>query len=163
MATKKVNEGKVFENQIRLSILKIDDVYYCRIPDPPQSFVQAETTKFSNKNPFDFLAYKFPYLLALENKSTIGTSFSFTMDDKKKDTLIHAHQIKGLWNAYTDGVCAGLLLNFRDKNRTYFIHIYDFVKFVADTTKKSINESDVMHFIDVFFSSLILHFDIFFS
>lgn len=139
-----VNEGKLFENQIRNSILKLDGVYYCRIPDPPQSFVQASTTKFSNKNPFDALVYNYPYLLALEEKTTNKTSLSFTMDEKKNNTMIHAHQIKGLWNAYLDGVCAGLLINFRDVNRTYFIHILDFVNFMAKTSKKSINEKDVI-------------------
>ena len=66
------------------------------------------------------------------------------MDEKKNNTMIHAHQIKGLWNAYLDGVCAGLLINFRDVNRTYFIHILDFVNFIAKTSKKSINEKDVI-------------------
>lgn len=140
------NSGKHFEAQVRTSILKIENIYYLRLSDPPQAFSQSSLTKFSNNNPFDFIMYKYPLLYAIENKTTIGTSFSFSLDKNDKNTLIHAHQIIGLWDAYQSGLFTGFLFNFRDKENTYFIHIYDFMQYVKFTTKKSINESDIIKY-----------------
>lgn len=139
-----VSVGKAFESQVRASVLKLDNIYYLRLPDPPQAFNQSSLTKFSNDNPFDFIMYQYPLLYAIENKSTSGTSFSFSFDKDSKNGLIHCHQIIGLWDAYKKGLIAGFLFNFRDKEKTYFLHIWDFMQFAKVTTKKSINENDVI-------------------
>lgn len=142
------NLGKEFENQIRDSITKIPWLYYLRLPDPPQAFNQngGSGLRFSNKNPYDFLMYKYPFLYTIENKSKATNSLSFTLDDKLKNKDIKAHQIKGLYKSFTNGAISGFLINFREDEETYFIHIVDFLKFVADTTKKSINKSDIKEY-----------------
>ena len=129
-----INEGKDFENQIKLSIEK-DGYFYHRLKDAAQSFnpSQLSNLRFSSKNPYDCFLYAYPTLFALELKSTKSTSFSFwraDFEDKSKSQtfLIHKHQIEGLLNASKyEGVIAGLILNFRNVNHTYFWRIDDFL------------------------------------
>lgn len=141
-----MNLGKDFENQVRESVLLIPNVYYLRLNDPPQSFTQHSDTKFSKQNPYDCLIYQYPILIAIESKTTDKTSLSFTFSTDVKKTIIHAHQITGLWDAFTRGLSSGFLFNFREKEETYFLHIYDFMQFAKDTTKKSINYDDIKEY-----------------
>lgn len=137
------NAGKEFENQIRDSI-KQRDIYYLRLEDPPQSFSQDSTLlRFSNKNPYDFIMFQFPFMFAIENKSKSIDSFSFSMNKKEKGKDIKPHQIVGLYNAYMQNVFSGFLFNFREREETYFVHIHDFLEFVKNTNKKSINIKDI--------------------
>jgi recombination protein U len=87
--------------------------------------------------------YKNPYLYSIENKSKATDSLSWTLDVKTKGKDIKAQQLLSLWENYNKGLIAGLLINFRDVNETYFLHIKDFMNFAASTTKRSINRSDV--------------------
>jgi penicillin-binding protein-related factor A (putative recombinase) len=138
------NVGKDFENQIRESILKLDDVYYYRLKDPAQSFnTKDNNLRFSSNNPYDFIMYTYPYFFAIENKSSSTDSLSWTMDKAVKGKNIKKHQIEGLFEAYKKGAIAGFLFNFRKDNVTYFMHIMDFMTFIVGSTKKSINLKDV--------------------
>lgn len=134
--------GKSFENEIKDSIPK--GVFYYRLKDPAQSFGQdSSKTRFSLTNPFDFFMYKNPYLYSIENKSKATSSLSFTLDKTIKGKDIKAQQLISLFENYNDGLVAGLFINFRDVNETYFLHIRDFMEFAKDTDKKSINRDDV--------------------
>lgn len=139
------NIGKDFENQIRECIITLDNVYYLRIPDPPQSFKQNSDNglRFSNNNPYDFIIYSYPYFFTIENKSTSENRISWSMDKKNKNVSIKTHQIHGLFESYKKGAISGFIFNFRKDNITYFMHILDFMKFIANSTKKSINIGDV--------------------
>lgn len=143
-----MNDGKDFENQIKESIVKLKDVYYLRLEDPPQSFNITSSAdnglRFSNKNPYDFIMYHNLYMYAIECKSTKQKSISFARDKKEKSKSIKVHQIKGLSEAYTKGVIAGFFLNFRELKETYFLHIKDFLNFYLNTTKLSIDKNDVV-------------------
>jgi penicillin-binding protein-related factor A (putative recombinase) len=147
-----INEGKDFENQIKLSIEKAG-YFYHRLKDAAQSFnpSQLSNLRFSSKNPYDCFLYAYPTLFALELKSTKQTSFSFWRQDfedktKSQTFLIHKHQIEGLKDASKyDGVIAGLILNFRSVNHTYFWRIDDFLKCTNALDKKSFNEADVIN------------------
>ncbi len=143
-----VNSGKDFENQIRDSVKKCQGIYYLRIEDPPQSFNPQENSviRFSNKNPYDFWMYRLPYLYTIECKSKNDGRLSFSLDKKNKNVDIKAHQIDGLMESFKFGAISGFFLNFRNKETTYFLHILDFLKFVKDTLKKSINEEDVKQY-----------------
>ena len=58
---------------------------------------------------------------------------------------IKKNQILGLqnWSQNHDIVC-GFIFNFRHKdNRTFFVHINDFLKYTSTLSKKSINIQDV--------------------
>ena len=145
------NIGKNFESIIKSnapSYLKIT-----RIPDPPQSFIQREDTKFSKKNPYDYEAFdsahRIQYSLELKTVAQKYLTYHTCKDDeeKKKSANIQWHQIEGLTKASGyDNCIAGFLLNFRLDNGEqllYFLNIKDFNKFRESTKKKSLNIMDV--------------------
>ena len=140
-----MNEGKKFEQQFKKSLLK-DNFYVVRIPDPPQSFNMSDKQlRFSNKNPFDLIAFKNKTLYCLELKSNNSTSFSIQTNKDEKGKAIKLHQIEGLKEASEyEGVIAGFVINFRKVNRTYFLDINNFLEFINNTSKKSINEDDII-------------------
>jgi len=142
------NVGKIFEEDFRKSIP--DDVFYYRIPDPPQSFGGGQDNlRFSRKNPCDSFLFSptSRTFYALELKSVDGTKpVTFEVDEKTKKT-IHYHQIKALqeFNTY-DGIVAGLVINFRNTEHTYFIEICDFTDMINEIGKKSFNEKDLLKY-----------------
>lgn len=138
-----MNAGKQFETDWRKSIP--DDVYCLRLNDPAQAFGDSSATRFAPHNPCDFIMYKYPYYFALELKSTKGTSLTFWREDFGKGTfMIKKWQMHGLLEASRfKGVVAGLLINFRNVNRTYFCEINSFDEYAKGLDKKSINEDDV--------------------
>lgn len=137
------NAGKIFENEIRDSIP--DGMMYYRIKDPAQGFGGSNTTRFSLHNQCDALLYKRPNLIALELKSTQGTSIPFSFEDNSKS--IKKCQIYGLCDfSLYDGISAGFLMNFRKTENTYYLDIDNFLRFMIDTDKKSINEKDVIEY-----------------
>ena len=80
----------------------------------------------------------------MELKSTQSKSFSIQSIQIEKGKDIKYHQIQNLLKASAyDGVIAGFVLDFRESN-TYWINIKDFCEFNDNTTKKSINEQDVI-------------------
>lgn len=138
-----MNQGKEFEQQIKDSIVKAG-FYYLKIPDPPQSFGRdSMLLRFSNKSPFDYIVYKFPHMYALECKSKSTNSISIAQGALDKGKDIRYHQILELRKAYFSGAIAGFLFNFRKEEKTYFIHIFDFLQYMKNTKKKSININDV--------------------
>lgn len=69
----------------------------------------------------------------------------FSNDNIKRKYQIKKNQILGLqnWSKNHDIVC-GFILNFRHKgNRTFFVHINNFLKYTSTLSKKSINIQDV--------------------
>lgn len=137
-----INTGKIFEKDIKNSIPK--DVFYYRIKDPAQAFGENSTTRFSLKNDFDAFLYKYPTLVAVELKSNGGTSISFSLSENKVN--IKANQIKCLSDCLKFNIRAGLILNFRKSEKTYWIDISDFLLFANNTSKKSINEKDLKEY-----------------
>lgn len=146
-----INSGKKFEQQFKLSVPD-----YCllqRLNDPPQSFTQSKTTKFSVKNPCDFFLFDSVshILYCLELKTTKYKSMTFEdiTSDKEQNKMIHKHQIMSLleFSKY-ENVTAGLLLNFRDEDkkieRTYFQNISDFYSMSKIINKSSFNEIDLI-------------------
>lgn len=137
-----MNVGKSFEQDFFARLP--ESVYKLRLPDPAASFSSPSSLRFSNKNPYDFLLYRHPYLFALELKSRIGAISFYTEDSPTRTVDIKKWQITGLLDASSHpGVIAGFVLNFRDKANTYYLPIASFLSFAGSTTKKSINESDV--------------------
>ncbi len=143
------NSGKVFEEAVKKSIEGKDKIYYYRLRDPASSFNQGANTglRFSISNDYDCLMYKFPNFFPLELKSSTATSFSFQCDKKEKSKNIKLTQIEGLTKASkVHGVLSGFLFNFSKKEKTYWMDIREFNKFVDSTDKKSINENDMIEF-----------------
>lgn len=152
-----MNEGKIFEHQFKKSLEK-QDFYVIRLVDAPSSFGKdSKMVRFSAKNPYDFIAYHFPYLYCLELKSTKGKSLSFQTAEEyeigaNKTASIKYHQVKGLLEACRSKANIGdkpfraifplFIFNFREVNETYAISISAFVKYMEENlTKKSINIS----------------------
>jgi len=151
-----MNDGKQFETDWKDSY-KGTSYFYMRLRDSAK-WTQGKNTSFTPSNPCDAIQFTQPYIWLLELKSTKGTGVSFypnTPWEKPKGTtsnvMIKANQVKELMEAVQKpGVIAGLILNFRPRelksgttsNKTYFIHITDFVKFAIATGKASINQND---------------------
>lgn len=138
------NEGKKFEDDIKKSIP--DDVFCYRIKDPAQSFGGGgQFTRFSLKNECDFFFYKKPFLIAAELKSNQGTSISFARTKGEKGDIKY-DQIQFLSSAQRFGIICGFILNFRKTDVTYWIDIWNFDKFLSESSKKSINEIDLINY-----------------
>ena len=139
-----LNSGKDFEAQWKASVP--EDVLIQRMSDPAQSFFGGSTARFSPNNPYDFFMYREPNLFCLELKSKKSSSFTFWREDFDGAQFdIKKHQILGLLEASQyDGVIAGLIMNFRNVNRTYFISIENFIRLTSSIEKKSVNEKDIV-------------------
>lgn len=145
------NPGKKFEDVFKKSINK-EKHLLLRIPDPPQSFIKSEYSKFSNENPCDFVLFdtETKLMCLLELKTTKYKSMNFQINkEDKQQKMIKYHQINSLTKfSNYDGVVAGFVFNFRDEDkkleRTYFQRVVDFNKMINNLDKKSFNEMDLL-------------------
>ena len=139
-----MNIGKVFEQNFKKSVPA--DFYYLRLKDPAVGWTGG-TSKYSPSNPFDCLIYTGVNLYCIELK-TCARSITFWREDfehdgKKHTFEIKKHQIHGLSDAAKHaGVYAGLVINFRDVDETWYMPIASFVKYTDGLNKKSINHED---------------------
>ena len=138
-----MNEGKIFESNFRKSVPS--DIFYLRLKDSATSFGQdSVATRFTLRNPYDILMFNGINLFCFELKSTSGTSFSIQFDKKDTSKMIKRHQIDGLTDARKyNKVTAVFVFDFRN-SKTWFMSIDKFNSFLSRTTKKSINEKDVI-------------------
>lgn len=150
------NPGKDFEDQFKKSLddyKKEVEGYTHRLPDSPMSFNKQlqQMTRFTIKNPFDYLGFFYPNFFGFELKSTQGTSLSIAQNNSKEEEkkMIKYHQIEGLREVQrAKGGYGGFVFNFRsgehrDEDATYYMNIEDFDKWLKSTNKSSINEKDV--------------------
>lgn len=147
------NVGKIFEDAIRSSIP--DYCLLIRIPDPPQSFVRASTTRFSRPNPCDYICFDSNsgtlYCFELKTTSAKSIGFENIHSNEKEDRMIHKHQTVSLLEfSKFQKVTSGFLFNFRhfegEPNyieTTWFMEVNDFQKMCDSISKKSFNEIDV--------------------
>lgn len=143
------NVGKQFEADFKASIPS--EVYHLKIPDAAGSFPYAQDSdtqendstqamlRFSLKSPYDFILCKNGHMYALETKSSGTSSFSF----EGKSCNIKMWQVENLIKAKESGATAGLVLNFRKYDETYFVDASDFYKAAHSTHKKSLNISEI--------------------
>ena len=146
------NVGKIFEIDWRSSIPS-----YCfvqRLYDPPQAFIQRSDTRFSHKNICDYIFFdtrnQLLYLCELKTTKYRKIAFEDITVENPVNKMIHKHQILGLYeNAKYEYVVPCFILNFRTEEtniqRTYFIHINDFVKMIKTLNKKSFDEIDLIN------------------
>lgn len=108
------NRGKQFESVIRQSFEKVPNVSIDRLHD--------QTTKYkgTSANICDFIVYKEPYEYYFECKSVHGNRLPFSN--------ITETQWNGLVNKATiEGVFAGVICWWIDKDKTVFIPIQELV------------------------------------
>lgn len=103
------NRGKKFENIVKESFLKVPNVSIDRLHD--------QTTHWKgSQNICDFIVYKEPYEYYIECKSVHGASLPFSnITDTQWSGLLQKSQI--------EGVFAGVICWWIDKNRTFFLPI----------------------------------------
>lgn len=107
------NRGKQFENVVRSAFEKVPNVSVDRLHD--------QTTGFKgSQNICDFIVYREPYEYYFECKSVHGASLPFSN--------ITETQWNGLLNKATiDGVFAGVICWWIDKDKTVFIPIQELI------------------------------------
>lgn len=143
------NVGKIFESAIKDSIP--DTCWLYRLRDNAASFAGGSNTRFTSNNICDYIAFDdiTKTLFLWELKSTQGTSLTFWREDfevkgKQSSFMIKKNQILGLHEASKHMLCAGFILNFRNKNNdTFFISIDDFLDMTSELNKKSFNIDDL--------------------
>ena len=133
-----VNRGKQFEDAIREAFEKVPGVSIDRLHD--------QTTKFkgTSANICDFIVYKEPYEYYIECKSVHGNTLSIHSNDPKhKDGNISNTQWEGLLEkSKIEGVTAGIICWWVDKNKTAFIPI-QMLQAMLNHGKKSISHEQV--------------------
>ena len=120
MVSKKRDEGKLFEKDIKDSI-------------PREFFVERykdDTAGFRGvANPADFRLYNYPYTFLWELKTHRGKSIPLSM--------IRSSQLKGMNKARSYvGVCCGFLLNYRDLEETYYVGFDNLIAWFYTLTVK---------------------------
>jgi recombination protein U len=125
-----MNAGKQFEAEIKNSVP--DGVFFYRFRDGTGNFSggKNENVRFQQSNICDCMMYN-KNLYLLELKSHAGKSLPLS--------AIRENQIKELSKVETyEGIIAGLLINFRDIEKTYFVKIDNILYFMAHEERKSI-------------------------
>ena len=142
------NPGKQFELAVKQSVP--DYILLIRLNDSPQAFKQSNLTRFTPKNPFDYLCFnthtKTLFCLELKTTSNKYMGFENIYNDEEQNAMIHAHQTKGLLKCSKyENVVAGFLFNFRlqDTELTYFMEVNLFQKMCDSINKKSFNLIDL--------------------
>lgn len=140
------NPGKIFEAQIAKSVPDYALLY--RLHDSAQSFGGNSKLRFSSKNPFDYILWDSNrhILYAIELKTVKEKTISFERHDGDEGN-IHLHQINGLmeWDKY-DGIICGIIIEFRELEKTFFINIKDFKRLIDTIPKKSFNMNDLLEY-----------------
>ena len=150
-----MNQGKKFEHNFKQAC-ENDGIFCLRVTDSDLSFNPNKDlrSRFTIKQPADLIVYYNGYLFTLELKNTKGKNFSFQRDPKLPDGMIHYHQINSLVNmGLYKGVISGFVFNFRwgedDKlpvEKTFFLSIDDFSRFMVESDKRSINMKEVIEY-----------------
>ncbi len=127
-----MNAGKSFEADFKKSVP--ESIYFLRLKDAA-GWSSAENTRFTPSNEADCVLYDGSNMFLLELKSHAGKSLPLS--------CIREKQIDSLIKAKEKGVVAGLIVNMRDCEETYFMDIEDFKNFVETSERKSIPISEM--------------------
>jgi penicillin-binding protein-related factor A (putative recombinase) len=126
-----MNSGKKFEKKFKDSIP--EDVFYYRFKDSPATYDMNDKSRirFATSNICDCLVIYSGISYFFELKNIKGPSIPFGN--------FRENQINYLTNAVKyNGIEAGFIVNFEKYDRTYFMDIQLFNKFVEVTDRKSI-------------------------
>ena len=121
------NSGKRFEANFQKSVPK--HIHCYRFKDSTSSWDSSKTA-FSIYNACDYEIFVNGSLYWLELKSHKGKSLPLG--------CIRPTQVKELFKASENGVTAGLLVEFSDLNRVFWLGINDYMEFITEQDRKSI-------------------------
>lgn len=125
------NPGKYFESDLRTSY---KEEYELGESYDLYRLYDTMGGRAGVKNISDFIAYKKPYMYYLELKSTKDPRMNFNyLSDNQYNGLLEKSKI--------DGVFAGVLINFRTEELTYYVDIRT-IKSMKDAGLKSISRED---------------------
>lgn len=103
------NPGKNFEDDVIRSVAENKQLSLYRLYDTTGG-------RAGVKNISDFIAYKYPHEYYLELKSTKENRLNFkAITDKQYNGLLEKSKIKGIY--------AGIIINYREIEKTYFVEI----------------------------------------
>jgi len=124
-----MNAGKKFEEDFKKSVPEC--VFYYRFKDGTASWNKSDKVRFQAHNICDCLIFNNVKLFLLELKSHKGKSLPFScIRDKQLEELFQANKF--------GNIQAGLVINFRDLEETYFIDIDKVMNFIHHSDRKSI-------------------------
>lgn len=140
------NPGKKFEEDFVKSIPDRCDV--TRLKDAG-GWAKSEELRFTIKNPCDFvvfsghrLEHEFTDMYKFELKSLNGKSLPYANIKPKTEKLTARETslifISKLVESEAKGVRAGLVVNFRDTNETFWVTALDVERFVDNADRASI-------------------------
>lgn len=125
-----INKGKVFEQNFKLSVPK--EILYERFKDGTAGWNQYDNNvRFQSQNVCDCFLFDGSILLYLELKSHTGKSLPIT--------CIRKNQLEELPKRQMYKNCiSGILVEFRDVERTFYLNIKDLLDFLKESDRKSV-------------------------
>jgi len=128
-----INNGKRFEKEVKDSIPPY--CFYYRFKDGTASFGgESDNVRFQASNMCDCLVFnsQTKFLWFIELKTHKGKSIPLSAIRQNQITeLLKASMFKG--------INAGLIINFRDIEKCYWVHIQEIQLFIDGGTRKSIS------------------------
>jgi len=124
-----MNSGKRLESNFKKSIP--DDIFFYRFKDGSSAWGGNDKVRFQSSNICDCLIFNGSKLYLLELKSTKGKSLPFTN--------IRENQLKELSKASLyKNIVAGIVIEFNELDRAFFMYISDVTDFMRIGSRKSI-------------------------
>ena len=148
-----VNRGKDFEDEVRKSLEKIDDLYVERLYDPQGGYAGVA-------NPCDFICYKRPQFYMLECKSTHENTLAiYSPNPKRKYGMISNTQWEDMLEATRFGAVAGVICWWIERDVTRFLPIQELAK-IRDSGAKSVRyDTNVSNSLEIAGTKKRIYFD----
>lgn len=139
------SEGKSFEHSFKHSVER-QGIWIFRINDTFVKAKEYDSKAFVPQQACDFILHKDEFLYMLELKTTEKKYITI-----QKDTagMIKKHQYEQLYKRQGEKEIGGFVLQFQrdtEEQTTYFLDIKDFMRFLNESGKKSINRLDVVQY-----------------
>lgn len=137
--------GKDFEHYFKDSAEK-QGIWVFRINDTFVKAKEYDSEAFVPQQACDFILHEEEFLYMLELKTTEKKYITI-----HKDTagMIKKHQYTQLYKRQGEKEIGGFILQFErdtEEQTTYFLDIRDFMRFLDESEKKSINRLDVVQY-----------------
>ena len=128
-----MNSGKRLESNFKKSIP--NDIFFYRFKDGSSAWGGNDKVRFQSSNICDCFLHDGNRLYLIELKSTKGKSIPFinlkrNVKDKRLDDLSEASQFKN--------IIAGIVIEFNELERAFFMHIDNVIEFMLNGGRKSI-------------------------
>jgi recombination protein U len=124
-----INNGKRLESNFKKSVPS--NIFYYRFKDGSSAWGGNDKVRFQTSNICDCMLYNGLKLYLIELKSVKGKSLPFTN--------IRTNQIEELSKAHEFyNIHAGLVIEFSDLNRAFFIDVKTVEEFIAKGDRKSL-------------------------